>query len=122
MKTEKPRDDLKDLIGALEYLMDDPPMKAKGLEVLHNAPHNDQLTILLRWITECRLTHKGLLDWVNAQGLRLPASKKIGRAYRMADVENLIDQPPEGWSPELIRFFRRCYWTERRMHDRGEMM
>lgn len=122
MKTENPRDDLADLIRAVEYLLDTPPLKAKGLEVLRNAPRNDQLTILLRWITEYRPTPQSMVAWVAEQGLRFPASKKAGRTYRVVDIERLIDQPPGGWSPDLIRFFRRCYWTERRMIDRGEMM
>lgn len=119
MKTEKPRDDLADLIGAVEYLLDDPPLKAKGLEILRSAPRNDQLTVLLRWITEYRPTYKDIVAWAAEQCLRLPASKKAGRAWRLKDIENLIETPPEGWSPELIRFFRRCYWTERREVNRG---
>jgi len=122
MTTEKPRDDLKDLIGALEYLMDDPPMKAKGLEVLRNAPRNDQLTILLRWVTEYRPTPKDMVAWAAEQGFRLPASKKTGRAWRLKDIESLLEVPPDAWSPELIRFFRRCYWTERREVNRGYRM
>lgn len=122
MKTEKPRDDLKDLIAAVTVRRNAISTQITCLENLLKYPPDDELKILLRWITEWSPSSTGVADWANEQGLRIATNKPIGRKYRAEDIAALINKPPDDWDSEPIEFFRSCYWTDRRKMDRGVTM
>lgn len=78
------------------------------------------MQLIVHYIVNGKLA--AVVDYAKAQGWRVATDKPKGRQYTLDDIRELLSNPPEGWTKELIGLAYSSYWTERRLIDRGEIM
>lgn len=95
---------LDDCIAVLTKRRDVLANQIESLEALRPKTDDRDVQLVLRYVVLGSM--KGVANWANEQGWRLPGAAGNQRQYAAGDIGELLENPPAGVAPELIRLLR----------------
>jgi hypothetical protein len=119
--TEPPtRPDLDIVIEQVRRRHNDVAVNLRLIESFREALLTTETQVLLRYMV-CGDLLK-VAAWANEKGWKFKPAVGNRRNYKASDVHSMLANPPEGWTPEMVRLVKDGCFDERGMLNTGKMM